>query len=302
MRPTRSWTGPPASWSVLDPTRPPPAQSPGPPDQALGDCRVALVSNAGLARRPTPLRPGPGAPRPLWSVKLASHPSHHHKADVGIYRLHIGPAACEDLDCVLPLRRLQELAIGGLVGGRGAPTRSGLHPPAPPATSLPPGHRRPHGRGAGGCRGAGADVADLLPVSPTSPANVEEAQSIASVSLSMVPEFTASVGAPRVAGLDYPFGRPLGLPSDQACQRTVLQAALEVLVAARGRGRWSSCRFRGPETPGRAGGDPPVHRRRAAAQREALAGLRLLARQPAPSGPRRPGPTRERRVQSLPWP
>jgi hypothetical protein len=40
----------------------------------------------------------------------------------------------------------------------------------------------------------------------------------------MIPEFTASVGAPRVAGIDYPFGRPMGLPGDQAGQRALAVA------------------------------------------------------------------------------
>jgi hypothetical protein len=52
------------------------------------------------------------------------------------------------------------------------------------------------------------------------------------VSLSMIPEFTASVGAPRVAGIDFPFGRPLGLPGDRAGQRAVLHAALDVVARA----------------------------------------------------------------------
>jgi hypothetical protein len=42
----------------------------------------------------------------------------------------------------------------------------------------------------------------------------------------MIPEFTASVGAPRVAGIELPFGRPLGLPGDRAGQRGVLHATL----------------------------------------------------------------------------
>jgi hypothetical protein len=52
----------------------------------------------------------------------------------------------------------------------------------------------------------------------------------------MIPEFTASVGAPRVAGIEFPFGRPLGLPGDRAGQRAVLTAALEVASLARAPG------------------------------------------------------------------
>jgi hypothetical protein len=74
----------------------------------------------------------------------------------------------------------------------------------------------------------------------------------------MIPEFSASVGAPRVAGIEFPLGRPLGLPGDRAGQRTVLQAALEVLVAAREPGTVIQLPFRWPQDPREAGGDPPV--------------------------------------------
>jgi D-proline reductase (dithiol) PrdB len=87
---------------------------------------------------------------------------------------------------------------------------------------------------------------------------VIEAQGIATVALSMIPEFTASVGAPRVAGIDYLFGRPMGLPGDRAGQRAVLQAALEVLAAARVPGTVVQLPFRWPQDPRQAGGDSPV--------------------------------------------
>jgi hypothetical protein len=87
---------------------------------------------------------------------------------------------------------------------------------------------------------------------------VLEAQGIATVSLSMIPEFTVSVGAPRVAGIEFPFGRPLGLPGDRGGQRAVLQAALEVLVVARTPGTIIQLPFRWPQDPREAGGDPPV--------------------------------------------
>lgn len=74
----------------------------------------------------------------------------------------------------------------------------------------------------------------------------------------MIPEFTVSVGAPRVAGIDYPFGRPLGLPGDRAGQRAVLQAALEVLAAARTPGTVVQLPFRWPQSPQEARAEPPV--------------------------------------------
>ena len=56
-----------------------------------------------------------------------------------------------------------------------------------------------------------------------------EGAGIATASLSVLPALTASVGAPRVAGIAYPLGVPLGEPGDARGQRAVLEAALRVL-------------------------------------------------------------------------
>jgi hypothetical protein len=74
----------------------------------------------------------------------------------------------------------------------------------------------------------------------------------------MIPEFTASVGAPRVAAIEYPFGRPLGLPGDRAGQRGVLQAALEVIAVARAPGTVIPLPFTWPQTPHEARAEPPT--------------------------------------------
>src|SRR5689334_17710244 len=74
----------------------------------------------------------------------------------------------------------------------------------------------------------------------------------------MIPEFTASVGAPRVAGIEFPFGRPLGLPGDHIGQRAVLQAALAVLAAARVAGTVVQLPFSWPQSPHEARAEPPT--------------------------------------------
>ncbi|HET7244997.1 MAG TPA: hypothetical protein VFJ07_09195 [Streptosporangiaceae bacterium] len=78
------------------------------------------------------------------------------------------------------------------------------------------------------------------------------------MSLSMIPEFTASVGAPRVAGIEFPFGRPLGLPGDPVGQRAVLAAALEVVMLAQAPGSVIQLPFTWPQSPRDARADPPV--------------------------------------------
>jgi D-proline reductase (dithiol) PrdB len=89
----------------------------------LSACRVALVSSAGIARHDQrPFDQQLERRDPWWSDQSwRPIPLGTTEADVGIYHLHIDPRfAQQDLDCVLPLRRLQELAAGDIVGGAAA--------------------------------------------------------------------------------------------------------------------------------------------------------------------------------------
>jgi D-proline reductase (dithiol) PrdB len=92
-----------------------------PPPQSipLADCRVALVSSAGIARHhQAPFDQELERRDPWWSDQSwRPIPLGTSEGDVGIYHLHIDPRfGHQDLDCVLPLRRLQELAAEGVVG------------------------------------------------------------------------------------------------------------------------------------------------------------------------------------------
>ena len=79
---------------------------------------------------------------------------------------------------------------------------------------------------------------------------VLEAAGIATVSLSWIPELTRAVGVPRLAGIGYPPGRPLGNPHDANGQRAVLRATLELLERASGPDTYVELPFEWPETPG----------------------------------------------------
>ncbi len=81
---------------------------------------------------------------------------------------------------------------------------------------------------------------------------VLEASGIATVSLSMIPVFTAAVGVPRLAAIGYPLSRPMGRPHDIDGQRAVLRAALEVLRAAKEPGTVVDLPFVWPESPAEA--------------------------------------------------
>jgi D-proline reductase (dithiol) PrdB len=56
-----------------------------------------------------------------------------------------------------------------------------------------------------------------------------EAAGFSTISLSMMPELTASVGVPRIAAIEHPFGLTLGLPGDSVRQLEVLGATLRAV-------------------------------------------------------------------------
>ncbi len=81
---------------------------------------------------------------------------------------------------------------------------------------------------------------------------VLEASGIATVSLSMIPAFTAAVGVPRLAAIAYPLSRPLGRPHDAEGQRAVLRAVLQGLSTAKEPGTVVELPFVWPESPAAA--------------------------------------------------
>jgi hypothetical protein len=81
---------------------------------------------------------------------------------------------------------------------------------------------------------------------------VIEAAGISTVTLSWIPELTRSVGVPRLAGISYPSGRPLGRPNDSDGQRAVLRATLELLESATGPDTYVDLPFAWPESPAKA--------------------------------------------------
>jgi D-proline reductase (dithiol) PrdB len=83
-----------------------------------------------------------------------------------------------------------------------------------------------------------------------------EAAGISTVTLSSVWAFTASVGAPRVAAIEHPQGRPVGRPGDVSGQQAVVRAALRVLQDATGPGTVVHLPFDWPEAPREARSRP----------------------------------------------
>lgn len=90
----------------------------------LRECTVALVSTAGVARNDDRPFDQDGERRDPWwgDPSYRAIPLGTTEKDVRLYHLHIDPRFGEaDLDVVLPMRRLAELADEGVVG-RPAPT------------------------------------------------------------------------------------------------------------------------------------------------------------------------------------
>ena len=79
-----------------------------------------------------------------------------------------------------------------------------------------------------------------------------EANGIATVSLSMIPDLTRATGVPRLAGISYPIGRPLGNPHDADGQRAVLRSMLDLLATAAEPDTYVELPFVWPESPARA--------------------------------------------------
>lgn len=61
-----------------------------------------------------------------------------------------------------------------------------------------------------------------------------EKAGVATVSLSLVREFTEKVRPPRALWVPFPFGRPLGAPGNAKVQRQVIERALSLLSAPSG--------------------------------------------------------------------
>jgi D-proline reductase (dithiol) PrdB len=90
----------------------------------LSDCTVALLTTAGVARSDDRPFDQDGERRnPWWGDPTCRRiPFGSTAADVRLYHLHVDSQfALADLDVVLPMRRLAELASAGFVG-RPAPT------------------------------------------------------------------------------------------------------------------------------------------------------------------------------------
>lgn len=109
------------NWISLEQPRPIPWT---PLSKPLSECTVALLSSGGIAlKTDLPFDQEGERQNPWWGdPSFRKLPHSATAADIKVYHLHINPAfAEEDLNCLLPIERLNELAACGEIG-RAAPT------------------------------------------------------------------------------------------------------------------------------------------------------------------------------------
>jgi D-proline reductase (dithiol) PrdB len=105
------------SWTAHE--HPPDVVAWAPINKPLDQCRVALISSAGVAlRTDKPFDKQGERDNPFWGdPSWRELPCGVGAADVTISHLHIDPTpALQDIDVVLPVHRLGELVADGVVG------------------------------------------------------------------------------------------------------------------------------------------------------------------------------------------
>ena len=73
----------------------------------------------------------------------------------------------------------------------------------------------------------------------------------------MTPEFHREIGIPRVAAIEFPYGRPVGEVNDAEGQRQVLLKTLSFLESAGVPGEMCHLPFTWPEEPKHTKWQPP---------------------------------------------
>lgn len=86
----------------------------------LDECTIAFISSAAIAlNNDEPFDEAGERINPWWGdPSFRIIPQSATESDVGYYHLHVNSSyAEEDLNCIVPLRRLEELAASGEIGG-----------------------------------------------------------------------------------------------------------------------------------------------------------------------------------------
>ena len=84
-----------------------------------------------------------------------------------------------------------------------------------------------------------------------------EAAGMSTITLSGIPDLTAAVSVPRLAGIEHPLGYLLGQPGDRDGQKAILRTTLQALVDMDAPGSLAHLSFEWPESARRLNARPP---------------------------------------------
>ena len=79
-----------------------------------------------------------------------------------------------------------------------------------------------------------------------------EQAGVPTVVVTMMPRSAEQLVAPRIVGVEFPFGHPFGLPGDRGMQRRVLATAVTVLAGAAAPGTRVDVDIEWPQARGEA--------------------------------------------------
>ncbi|MCC6405791.1 MAG: hypothetical protein IT453_01400 [Planctomycetes bacterium] len=221
------------------------------PRAPLRELRVALITTAGLHRRDD--RPFRALEEPLGDPSFRTLAHGIAREELALDRGYVDPKyTAVDPEVALPMRALQELVDRGIVGASAPRHHSfvgGVIRPLPglleSATAL--------------ARELREDRVDAALVIPNCSICVQtaalvacelEARSIATVCVTLIPELTRVVGAPRSLAVHFPFGAPLGDPGNAELHRAVLAEALALLDSSRSAATLATSRYAWRKSPG----------------------------------------------------
>lgn len=104
------------NWIKMEKPRPIPWT---PLSKPLSDCTVALLSSAGIAlKSDVPFNQDGERQNPWWGdPSFRILPKTATQGDIRVYHMHIDPSYAEqDLNCLFPVQRLQEMENNGRIG------------------------------------------------------------------------------------------------------------------------------------------------------------------------------------------
>ena len=229
----------------------------------INETTFTLMTSAGISMKTdSPFDMEREKREPHWGDPTCRKiPSTAGEADIDVNHLHINTDYIkQDINVNLPLARFKEFEQEGLIGRLADTCYSyyGFHlgyskellEEAVPEV-------------AANMKAEGVEAALLTPTRPYCSLSVGlvsrviEESGISTIVLTMTPEFTREVGIPRVAAIEYPYGRIVGEVHDKKGQREVLLAALAFLEDAQEPGQVRNLPFTWPEEPKHTNWHPP---------------------------------------------